>query len=68
VAVAEAARGLSAAQIRAALAKVRVAHASAARFVPNATASAGLTGHTLAGTGAPSTDAALTLLCSLLAA
>ena len=57
--------------IRAAMARVVAARASQAprTFVGNASGTtASLTGRTLAGTGASGTDAALTLLCSLLSA
>jgi hypothetical protein len=54
--------------LRGAMAQVRAAKATQTRFVANANASASLTGKPLVGTGNPSTDAQLALLCSLLSA
>jgi len=66
VATAKLARDRSA--LRTALRRVSAARATQAKatFVPNPEAATAATGRTLAGTGEPRTDAALTLLCSLL--
>jgi hypothetical protein len=68
--VAVASRSLSRAALRRALRQVRSARATQARptFAPNPSATAAVSGRPLAATGDARTDAALTLLCSLLGA